>query len=82
MLISQLVALGAVPPLLRLRSLSYPRPLREAARRALRPMLRLRGDAVRASAAALTIPQPRGTSPAEWLAWRREFDQDLFGTQE
>ena len=76
-LVGQLVDLGAVPPLLRMRSLSYPRPLREGARRALRPLVRLRGDDVRAVAGEIHIPQPRGTSPAEWLAWRAELEEDL-----
>ena len=76
-LVDQLVEAGAVPPLLRLRSLSYPRPLREGARRVLRPLLRHRGDAVRAAAAAVSIPQPKDTPPADWLAWRVEFEEDL-----
>lgn len=79
-LVDELVDTGAVPPLLRLRSLSYPRPLREGSRRVLRPLLRLRGDAVRAAAAEVSIPQPRGTPPADWLAWRLEFENDLSET--
>lgn len=53
------------------------RPLREGARRALAPMVALRGDAVRAIAATVAVPQPRDTPPAAWQAWRHELDSDL-----
>lgn len=79
LLVNELIELGAVPPLLRLHSLSYPRPLREGARRVLRPLLRLQGDAVRKAAEGVNIPQPVGTSPADWVAWRAQFEQDLHG---
>ena len=79
LLVGQLLELGAVPPLLRMHSLTYPRPLREGARRVLRPLLRLEGDAVRTAADCINIPQPVGTSPADWIAWRQQYEQDLYG---
>lgn len=78
-LVNKLVELGAVPPLLRLQSLSYPHLLREGARILLRPLLRIQGDAVRSAAEDVSIPQPIGTSPADWVAWRQQFEQDLYG---
>jgi len=53
------------------------RPLREGARRALAPMVAVRGDEVRAIAATVAVPQPRDTPPAAWQAWRCELDEDL-----
>ena len=78
-LVKKLVELGAVPNLLRLHSLCYSRPLREGARRVLRPLLRLHGDAVRTAARDVIIPQPVGTSPADWIEWRQQFEQDMYG---
>lgn len=77
LLLEQLVELGAVPTLLRLQSLSYPGPVRESARSTLRALLCHQGDAVRIIAKGVNIPQPVGTSPAEWVAWQQELQQDL-----
>ena len=79
LLCMRLVELGAVPHLLRLHSLSYSRPLREGARRVLRPLLRLHGNAVRSAAKDIIITQPMGTSPAVWIEWQQQFEQDLYG---
>lgn len=78
-LLNILIELGAVPLLLRLHSLSYPCSLREGARRVLKPLLQVQGDAVRAVAEDMNIPQPVGTSAADWVAWWQEFRRDLYG---
>lgn len=73
----QVVAAGAVRPLMQMQSLAYNGPFREAARKRLKALAAGQPAARRQILDGSHVAQPLETQPAEWTAWWRQLRADV-----